>query len=712
MKISDVSFNLDSKENPSWNYAKTKRILLRKSNCEFSQSVFSAKIENFVFPNRDYTYEGFSAIVGGENWKFLDGIGFALKNQNDEFIELFAKEILITPIDATYFFDFFENEKRKTLKIQYYLLNNSCATLYITASLETDGKNYKLAVKPYCDIRFMYQQSLPENMLIKIENQKILVEKEGKVLAVDFKTKPEYLQPSKNANWTYKLSDGFREINEGKITFKTASRNVLDLGEFDCKFYSNKVEIQFRATIKTDLKGIDNWNEKNDDFKASLLSISRIVKPLNPVIEKAKRKWGEEKSKQICARGIILLEKFELASNPRFEDAGCFWFRNPWMRDVFESIYVNFPLFYLIQKRKVRKYIFHALNLQKNGLIPNKFAETENGQMDYSSIDATLLCFLVAIEYCKRTDDRIIKALLKRSILESINNFRSKQGLVVLNDNGLISCPANYGWVDSIYSEEKTGRKITGRVPKLWSIEDIEKDEIEEKELLNKPYYLVEINAAWMNLLENIWKLSGLNEQWVIELLELVKNSFTQTFISNGKFCHIAKVVEEKSFEGDFFEGNSSSMAIVAATMIPSIADEKFCYNLLADARKNLFTYRNEKLFGITVKNIKSPQPYLDDRQYHQSVVWPRDTPYLIKLIKASGVKDADNLEEQILLSNLEHQMEESTVLYNQELFSLPIGFENGSELKDELVPVKNPAQFWSQWTMPYAQYFDSMNFK
>ncbi|MBU3902054.1 MAG: hypothetical protein KKE04_01655 [Candidatus Thermoplasmatota archaeon] len=60
--------------------AKTQRILLRNPRVEFGQSIFSCRLGDYVIPNRDYHYEGLTAIVNNENWKFLDGIGFEVEN--------------------------------------------------------------------------------------------------------------------------------------------------------------------------------------------------------------------------------------------------------------------------------------------------------------------------------------------------------------------------------------------------------------------------------------------------------------------------------------------------------------------------------------------------------------------------------------------------------------------------------------------------------
>jgi hypothetical protein len=91
---------------------------------------------------------------------------------------------------------------------------------------------------------------------------------------------------------------------------------------------------------------------------------------------------------------------------------------------------------------------------------------------------------------------------------------------------------------------------------------------------------------------------------------------------------------------------------------------------------------------------------YLNDNQYHGAVVWPRDTPYLIKYLKLIGER---RMVREILESNLDHQMGEGAIFYCNELFSLPEGKNpSPTETKNYPVPVKNPIQLWSHFCDDY----------
>ncbi len=135
----------------------------------------------------------------------------------------------------------------------------------------------------------------------------------------------------------------------------------------------------------------------------------------------------------------------------------------------------------------------------------------------------------------------------------------------------------------------------------------------------------------------------------------------------------------------------SGSPAVVAFSLLlgENIFSQHESKKFIKGVKENLLVEKFGLPFGILAK--KSPKRiYYGDEEYHEAVVWPRDTPYLIRILRHVGEKET---VEELLRSNLEHQMNEGFVFYNSELFSPD---------KGEMVPVKNPVQFWSQWVDPY----------
>ena len=119
-----------------------------------------------------------------------------------------------------------------------------------------------------------------------------------------------------------------------------------------------------------------------------------------------------------------------------------------------------------------------------------------------------------------------------------------------------------------------------------------------------------------------------------------------------------------------------------------SIADSLFTdeeVRVFAETIKEPLRVRRAGLaFGVAVRESKK-KIYYGDSEYHECVVWPRDMPYLLRLLRRNREK---RLVREIIRSNLNHQMKEGFLFYNSELFSQD----------DGIVPVKNPVQFWSQW--------------
>src|SRR3989338_5683259 len=79
-----------------------KRVVLRRPNAEACWSCHSVKIGELVTPNRDYAAEGFSAILGGAQFKILDAYAFGLLDAERKPVALSAKSVAVSPWSATY----------------------------------------------------------------------------------------------------------------------------------------------------------------------------------------------------------------------------------------------------------------------------------------------------------------------------------------------------------------------------------------------------------------------------------------------------------------------------------------------------------------------------------------------------------------------------------------------------------------------------------
>jgi glycogen debranching enzyme len=140
-------------------------------------------------------------------------------------------------------------------------------------------------------------------------------------------------------------------------------------------------------------------------------------------------------------------------------------------------------------------------------------------------------------------------------------------------------------------------------------------------------------------------------------------------------------------------------MALVSSILLYNHVFNKSDLENMWPVVEKLLVKKRGKIFGMLLKNVND-KIYFNDYQYHGAVVWPKDNPYLIKYLRIIGEEAKAN---EILESNLWHQMDEGAIFYNSELFSLPEG-KNPSPTKtnNEPVPMKNPIQLWSHFCDVY----------
>lgn len=679
-------------ENPDWGHARNKRILMRTSRAEFSASIFAARMGDFLVQNKDYPYEGLCALVDSENWKFLDSLAFAIK-LGDNFLALTPKHVQIFPWKSIFHFSIDGADSKAELAVEYYLLRggksaNLCVSFHVS-SMASD--KLRLLVEPLVDIRHMYSASNPNDHLANELPLGIEISKEGKHLAILSKDILSKNLSPRHQGWNYKLGNGSREYgNGGKIAFKAESRELFVPGTLVLKFTKGKSQLQLLCNPEK--KSKHSIELKDHDEKKFLAKLTRQQKPYLHELKNSEQ-FGRPNQLALQGRLFNLLEGFDFEnSSLQAPDAGAFWFRNIWFRDLFVGINDNFDIYYKNKKAYVRSMLLNSLKMQKQGLIPNKFSESKDGSADYSTADATLLCFICCLKYLSRANDAILQRELKSSVksfLQSLSNGK------VRIENYLLKTPANYSWIDSKRNVKFFGADLAVpcRIPDAWLLEIATSsknlDEFTSK-ISSPRYYLVEINALWIRFLTDFQSIYPSPE--FEALLANAKINFKTFFFADNS----ASIIDE-DFKSDC---TSNSPLAYSAAQIP----ELFTTKEIGDLIKRLettFVYRNRKLFGLLTSNAKN-RIFLGDNEYHGAVIWPRESPALLRLLTLLK----DPRASEILESNLEHQMEEGAVFFNQELFALPEG-ENPSPQSTSYspVPVRNPAQYWSQWVQPYFDY-------
>jgi len=679
------------------NPALTQHVILKRMQASWSQSVFSVPFGDSsekIIPNRDYPYEGLSVLIEGENFHFLDGIAVGAKS-GARYIKLRAKKVIASPWEMIYYY---ENEEEGIhLSITYYLMDTGAMENGVTACVSLETNASSIVIEPVVDIRHMYDGSAPDSHFCTVLNDGMLIWRDEKYISIRTENKCEVRIREKNKifEWWYKLGSGFRENIDGKVVFKGEIRNPVSLGEIEIPMGDNTPTATALLVIacgdsETQLERLtDKGKERlRDECEEEKKRAIEMVKSLGRGVNNAAIAF---RALALARFGMYLDKKF-------FYEAGDFWFRTPWFRDLFEGIINNIETFFRIgHAGRIRDIILHSFEYQDEyGRIPNRFPERKGKHLDYNNADATLLAFIAAGEFLKREKDENFASTILRRAEFTISRFKLNpveriNGAPVLTENGLISVVPWHSWTDTKREVEIGGKRVnvSVRIPDAWC------DARNENELNKPKYFLPEINAQWIKMLRssvNTCSSNPENENKKDELsalLEKARKNFKKVFWNaEDSFLYNLVAADGKR------DNTPGSPAVVAFSLLldENIFSQYELRGFIKGVKKNLLVEKNGLPFGILVK--KSPRrTYYGDAEYHEAVVWPRDTPYLIRILRAVGEVEEETVVEGILRSNLEHQMNEGFVFYNSELFSP----DNG-----EMTPVKNPVQFWSQWVDPY----------
>jgi glycogen debranching enzyme len=667
------------------NPALTRHAIIKTPQASWSQSVFSVPFGNKIIPNRDYPYEGLSVLINGENFHFLDGMAVGVK-KDSEYIELVAKNVNVSPWEMRYSYE--DEAERVSLAARYYLMRggtrqNGCTACFL---LESDALSpYRVLIEPLVDIRHMYEPSTPERHSCTLLRDGMLILRDNKYLSIRTPHECVIRAGRNEVEWWYKLGSGFREKKDEGVAFKGELKKPVSLGEIEIslKGASTALLIVSCSNSETELEWFyDRGKDWVSDEAEEEKSAQELVKSLGV------------RDAAIAFRALALSRFGMLVGNKFFYEAGDFWFRTPWFRDQFEGIVNNIEtLIRMGHAERIKNIILHSFEYQDNhGRIPNRFPERAQEKLDYNNADATLLAFIAAGEFLKRNWDKDLANLILKRAEYTISRFKTNDvnvlnGAPVLHENGLVSVVPWHSWTDSKRLVEMNGKKmnISVRIPDSWCVMRDEND-------LNKPtFFLPEINAQWIKMLSSCIEISRAretNKETFSALLEDAKSNFKAIFWD----VHEHKVYNLVSLEGQK-DKTLGSPAVVAFSLLvdEQLFSRQEVEHFIAGVKANLLVERNGLPFGILVKK-SAKRTYYSDAEYHEAVVWPRDTPYLLRLLRYAGAPEKGTVEG-VLRSNLNHQMNEGFVFYNSELFSPDSG---------AMVPVKNPIQFWSQWVDPY----------
>lgn len=578
-----------------------------------------------------------------EYWKFLDAVFFGIKG-----IELKPEKVTVLPWKNVYHYSGNDVE----VDVSYYLSRD--VKEGITAKMAFDVRNSflkEVIIKPLVDIRNVNSDSNPEQVEVKA-NHNSLTAYSGKNKLSFFVHNSSVLANKEILNWRYKLGSGFRENRSDGIKFVSEWSRPVFVGEMHKRVDGNE---KFSLLI--------NCNRKDLDFDEGeeRMHDKKIADEFNC-------------RKEVVAR-IISLNNFGILQDDiSIPDAGDFWFRQVWLRDLLESLINNFNTFVKIDSKRVTEIMKWLIKQQdvKTGIFPNF-------KNNYNSVDTSLLFFIFAEKYLKHFKDKEIE----KRVLDSFNlifkrfseNKMEIDGPPVIKNYLLYSMPW-HSWTDSRIPIK--GRLVSTRIPSEW---------LENLDEVCKPALLPEINAMFIRSLKTAEELGKDTGDFYKRAIEMYKKTFL-----NNSFLYSLIMNDKK-------DPTETSMALISAVLLYNHVFDKKELEKMWPHVERLLVRRDGKVFGIICRNAKD-RIYYNDYQYHGAVVWPRDTPYLIRYLSIIGREDLIN---EILESNLDHQMNEGAIFHSSELFSLPEGKNpSPTEKSNNPVPVKNPIQLWSHFCDDY----------
>ncbi len=679
MPADDFSVALTPVENLDGGGSRTRHVILKRRYASLAHSAFSCRVYEKIAPNRDYPYEGLYCLSSGDNWKFIDMIALGLR-VDGEWMRLEPGSVRAWPWKCDYSY---EGDGVSAI-VSYYLYEAPGGAGVVDVSLRgPKAKKAVIVLEPFFDIRFMYDRSMPDLHRAKV-NAGILTVNVGDHAACLAAKNAVFTAKGRRISWVYKLGSGSRCMQGDNPQFVPECRVISSF--YDIEADGPEASLQFACgdshVAASTLSGKEY--RRGDDARAA-----EIKEALFPGY------MPEHRDALFRALGM---DRFGMiVDGTRFREAGDFWFRSVWFRDEFEGLINNYRAIRAIDGTgEIKAALLKSFDLQDDsGRIPNRLVPGTGGQKsDYNSADATLLAFVLAGMLVRDTDDGDMARSAAGAFRKYLKGIRCcdlvENGPPRIRPNGLISIPSWHSWTDGMRTVN--GRCLPIRVDEAWERELIERNATED--LYLQKFFLPEINALWMRALEAGWLFARYDRDFVMAdnsriYFNRALESYKALFL-NPDSGFINNLVSTDDFAlGRQIDATPGSPGVVAAAILGrDVFSLRELDGIAAFAKARLMRTKWGMPFGLVVKE-SAKCLYLGDAEYHEAVVWPRDTPYFIRLLQLTG---DTTTAEALLASNLRHQMEESFVFYNQELFSCD----------QDLVPVKDPVQWWSQWVDPY----------
>ncbi len=651
-------------ENPDWGYARNLQLVLKTHLAEYSSSVFSVPLEagglRYYGGNRDYSWQGL--IVGpidGVLYKTLDGLFYSTGSQ------LAARHVWYQPGEFSYGY---EDPAGQAFVVRI-ALDDLQGRIFLRAAA---NKPCWFAVP--LDLRPAERWTEASYAVRWLEGS-VVIQSDAAPVTVTMRGFSARQDLNMSLNWRYKLGDGFREIRDGLVAFSEHRRPIHLPFALYCPNGLLEVQVDAEPRLPTNLP-------RAESRAAVRLGTGRVAQALRLRIE------------NLGTFGIPVAGTW-------FPEAGAWWFRKPWIRDAIEGLRWNIRTYVEILGRSgpVGSLVLGLLDLlESRGGLPIIYGEGGCFSSDAPPLLLTVACELARLGQSRNLALRAVD--VARHVCENLLAGKSVSGSVLADS--VICCPASSSWLDSVIS--LGGIRWPTRIPRSWAAEGLDPRSSE--------FGLVEVNALYIESLGRVLECAAEMGLGVSAVLEQVAGELVHGFKARFRRQDSLPFLTIVPSHGLADPTPGSPALVSLACLKDSIYTRNELSRLWNQARTDLLVERTPMVlgggrlpFGVLVR-AGERRPYLGDEEYHGPTVWPRDTPYLIRLLEATGGD-----VRGILLNNLDHMIAEGAFGYCSELFSLPVGCAAGG-MSDNPVPVKNPAQYWSHWCDPYLDHLRDLGLR
>ena len=710
---------------PDWDGARTRRLALRVPAAEWcASSVSEAIAGDFWAPRCDFASEGLVCHLVRENWKYLERVAFQVR-EGDVPLAVVPGPVEATPEVVTYTYGLGGDA---VLEVAYALVEappEGVAGLVVTYALRGQRPGLTLVIKPVFDIRHLEQPAdAARHRANPVDAQHLTVVNTNHWLGLRTDQPFEFVPGRELWDQAYPLGRGERLAGEGEaVRFKPETHRVFAPGELRLS-----LDAPTRLTVQA---GIGE-----QALLASLEALDAAAPALIAAQVARFEGYAERLPRlapAVVQRVYVMAEKFGMPTEgARLPECGAWWSRTPRFRNIFEGYLHNWRTLSLLGKLEgLEGAIRLALTYQEPtlGRLPNRLPDAaadrerweKTGSLPadyYTSADTTTLLYTLVDEvYPHLTDEAVLKALWDGFKLAfgafKASRLSRRNGTPVLLENGLLLVVPFHSWIDGkrvVWAEGMTVTDLPIRCPANWQIQDTLhfRDTHYAWEQYQYPtYYLPEINAQWLRMIHAGQRLAERFEDAVLleelkQIDELARAAFKPIFWNPHAHNLYNLVTLDRRIDG-----TPASPAVEAAALLgESFFTRQELEQIWLAARNRLLVNRRTapgeepRPFGLLVKD--SPERvFYDNQQSHEAVLWPRETPYLVRLLRLLG---QEATIRDLLETNLAHQQDEAVVFYNNELLSLAEGVNPSAEAgtADNPVPVRNPMQWWSQWCDAY----------